>query len=107
MNVRELYEQMLAGNSITLEFSTRADFLSIFSQFRSIKSKFDKTFSSLTGNTLSAGKVIKTTQVDKSTQSYIFELADRKVIEKIAFKILEITPDGAGQETENVSAPET
>lgn len=105
MNVRELYEQLLAGNSVTLEFSARADFLSVFSQFRSIKSKFDKQFKDLTGSTITEGKVIKTTQIDKSRHDYLFELAERKVVDKISFKILEITPSDAPPEDSDVSAP--
>lgn len=93
MNVRELYEQLLEGNSFVLEFSSRNDFLSIFSQLRSIKSRFDAQMRALSGNSISDGKVIRTEQVAGNETAYKFSLADRKVIDRIQFKILDIIPD--------------
>lgn len=93
MNIREIYEQLLEGNQIVLEFSSRNDYLSVYSQLRSIKSRFDASFKALSGQTVSGGKVIRAERLVGDSESYKFSLADRKVIEKIQFKILDIIPD--------------
>lgn len=105
MNVREIYEQLLEGNAITLEFSSRSDYLSIYAQLRSIKSRFDAQMRAVSGLSISDGKVIRTEQgtTPETENAYRFSLADRKIIDKIQFKILDIVPidepknDAAGQ----------
>jgi len=94
MKIRELYETLLTGNRVTLEFVNRAEFLSIYSQLRSVKSKTDAELKAISGDTISGGQVIRYENLPSTEDRFrvaIF-LGEAVVRSTIKFQILDIEP---------------
>lgn len=89
MNLSEIYEELLAGKKYIVSFPTHLNFLSFYSQLRTIKSRYEKKYASLSGESLSEGKVIRFLK-DESSGNYEIFMGDRARKSNVVFNIIDI-----------------
>lgn len=103
--VTPIYEKLLAGNTVSIEFPTSQDFTNLYSQLRTIKSKYEKKYFDSFDTALASDKSIQykleslDSEVGKFPATVTFFLATPEVRTKTKFTIISISKSIPGNNT--------